>query len=204
MNARTLAAAAAAAAIVASSAAAAPKNVILMVADGWGYNSIQAANFWTGAAAQSFEKFPVHFATSTFSASGHGYDPARAWVGNTYNTDYLKTGATDSASAITAMLTGVKNYDGILNISVDGQPLTTFAQMYKAAGRAAGAVSTVQWSHATPAGTYAHNRRDNYAEIALEGIASDMDVIFGAGNPDFDNNGQPASMNPRYVGGAEA
>jgi alkaline phosphatase len=69
MNARTLAAAAAAAAIVASSAAAAPKNVILMVADGWGYNSIQAANFWTGAAAQSFEKFPVHFATSTFSAS---------------------------------------------------------------------------------------------------------------------------------------
>ena len=125
-------------------------------------------------------------------------------MGNTYNTDYLKTGATDSASAITAMLTGVKNYDGILNISVDGQPLTTFAQMYKAAGRAAGAVSTVQWSHATPAGTYAHNRRDNYAEIALEGIASDMDVIFGAGNPDFNNNGQPASMNPRYVGGAEA
>ena len=204
MNARTLAAAAAAAAIVASSAAAAPKNVILMVADGWGYNSIQAANFWTGAAAQSFQNFPVHFAMSTFSASGHGYDPARAWVGNTYNTDYLKTGATDSASAITAMLTGVKNYDGILNISVDGQPLTTFAQMYKAAGRAAGAVSTVQWSHATPAGTYAHHRRDNYAEIALEGIASDMDVIFGAGNPDFNNNGQPASMNPRYVGGSEA
>jgi len=78
MNARTLAAAAAAAAVVASAAAAAPKNVILMVADGWGYNSIQAASFLTGAAAQSFQNFPVHFAMSTFSASGHGYDPARA------------------------------------------------------------------------------------------------------------------------------
>lgn len=204
MNAKTLAAGAAALAVIASAASAAPKNVILMVADGWGYNTIQATNFWTGAAAQSYQRFPVQFAMSTYSASGHGYDPAQAWVDGKYNTTYLKTGATDSASAITAMMTGVKNYDGIINISVDGQPLTTFAQMYKWAGRAAGSISTVQWSHATPAGAYAHNRRDSYAEIAIEGINSSMDVIFGAGNPDFNNDGQPAAMNPRYVGGAEA
>ncbi len=203
MNAKTLFAVAAATLAVHSAAAAAPRNVILMIADGWGYNSIQMTNFWTGAAAQSYERFPVHFAMSTYSANGHGYDPAQAWTNGTYNIPYLKTGATDSASAITAMLTGIKNYDGTINLSVDGQPLTSFAQMYKQSGRAAGAVSTVQWSHATPAGAYAHNRRDNYADIALEGIASDMDVIFGAGNPDFDNNGRPAANNPRYVGGAE-
>ena len=49
----------------------------------------------------------------------------------------------------------------------------------------------VEWSHATPAGFVAHNvSRNNYAAIAQEMIdSSATDVIMGAGNPDFDDNG---------------
>ena len=55
-------------------------------------------------------------------------------------------------------------------------------------------ITTVPWSHATPAGLGgAHNvSRDDYAEIANEMLdAPWLDVIMGAGHPDFDDNGQP-------------
>ena len=48
-------------------AADAAKNVILMISDGWGYNQIQATNFWNGATLESYQKFPVQLGMSTYS-----------------------------------------------------------------------------------------------------------------------------------------
>ncbi len=115
---------------------------------------------------------------------------------------YLMRAATDSASAATAMSTGYKTDDG--NIAWQpGDPvtgsLTTIAEWARAAHSfAIGAVSTVQFSHATPAGFVSHNvSRNNYAAIANEEIyTTTPEVLIGGGHPGF-NGG-----NYNYVGGA--
>ncbi len=177
-----------------------PTNVILMISDGMGYNTVKATGFWTHA-TPVYETFPVKYGVSTFSASNPNvpaYDPSLAWS----DFNYVKTGATDSASAATAMATGVKNYDGQINWSVSGAPLTNIVQIAGGLGKATGVVTTVEWSHATPAGMVAHNvNRDNYAAIANEMLNSKLNVIMGAGNPGFNDNGQAAAKSTQYVGG---
>jgi alkaline phosphatase len=74
-------------------------------------------------------------------------------------------------------------------------------------GMATGVVTSVQFSHATPAGFVAHNeKRANCEQIAREMIlASPVDVIMGCGHPLYDNDGnrtaEPISFG--YVGGED-
>jgi alkaline phosphatase len=95
--------------LLTSESAEIPKNVIIMVSDGCGYDHIDAANMYqygkTGV--QAFEKFPVRYAMSTYSEDGEGYDPDQAWK----QFDYVKKKFTDSAAAITAISTGVKTHN---------------------------------------------------------------------------------------------
>ena len=51
----------------ASAVQAAAKNVILMISDGLGYNTIKATDYFTGSTAV-YESFPVQCAVSTYSA----------------------------------------------------------------------------------------------------------------------------------------
>ncbi len=123
---------------------------------------------------------------------------------------YLKRGATDSAAAGTAMATGIKSFNSAINWSDDDKPLAgkTIAELAHAAGKRVGVVTSVQWSHATPAALGgAHNvtRRD-YAGIANEMLDSTwLDVIMGAGHPEYLPTGKrnplPLLTNYRYVGG---
>jgi alkaline phosphatase len=73
---------------------------------------------------------------------------------------------------------------------------------------AAGAVSSVQVSHATPASVIAHNvSRNNYVEIFNEMIESDLSVLMGAGHPFYDNSGNEVEPEEerayRFLGGPE-
>ena len=113
----------------ASAVQAAAKNVILMISDGLGYNTIKATDYFTGSTAV-YESFPVRYAVSTYSAGSPekpaaGYNTVLAWG----LPEYLKFRPTDSASAATAMATGVKNYDGVLNLSTSGQQLKTITEI---------------------------------------------------------------------------
>lgn len=182
------------------------QNVIVMVADGQGFNTLKATEYYTGAAAP-FAQFDVKLGMQTSSALNPlGYDPA----GMAANFNYALRGATDSAAAATAMFSGQKVADGRINWGSDNAPLTTFFEQAAAGGKSIGAVSSVQISHATPAAVYGHNpNRSNYAQIAQEAIYGDyhdnLKVVFGAGHPDYDVNGQwnPA-VTDRYVGYAPA
>lgn len=191
-------------------ATAAPKNVILMITDGRSFASMEAAAYYRGSAPVYQGRGWTKMAMSTYSANNNantnpmGYDPARAWIsdgkgGFKPNQDYLKSNATDSASGISAITTGVKIKDGQINMSTDGKPLTNIAAMFTKDGRAAGAITTVPWTHATPAGAGAHNvSRNNYLEIATEMLHdSGLNVIMGGGNPFYDNNGRRISQ-PKY------
>jgi len=181
------------------------KNVIILISDGCGYNHVDAATLFqygeTGM--QTYEQFPVVYAMSTYSADGQGYDPSQAWG----HFDYVKNGWTDSASSATAMSTGVKTHDGAIGVDTDGEPLQHILQKAEGLGKSTGVVTTMAFSHATPAGFVAHNEsRFNYAELAQEMVlTSTVDVIMGAGHPWFDNDGNQLSstISYRYVGGEQ-
>ncbi|MEM1344799.1 MAG: alkaline phosphatase [Pseudomonadota bacterium] len=152
-------------------------------------------------------------------AVSQGYDPRTRWqrYEAAFRNDYPPvseryTSYTDSAAAGTTMHTGRKTANGRLNMDWTGQVrFRTIAQIAMDQGRAAGAVTSVQVSHATPASTIAHNiTRQNYAEIFNEMVASDLAVIMGAGHPFYDDSGNQvepdtgAERDPfRFVGGAE-
>jgi alkaline phosphatase len=55
------------------------KNVILMISDGQGYNTIKATDYFNGSAAM-YESFPVQFGVSTYSAGLPGAPPPPAMI----------------------------------------------------------------------------------------------------------------------------
>ncbi len=106
---------------------------------------------------------------------------------DTYFSQSGKWPATDSASAITAMVTGGKTDAG--NIAwQSGDPangaIKTIAETLRDdLGFAIGVASTVPFSHATPAGVVSHNvNRNNYQDIAHEILFDTQpDVVIGGG-----------------------
>lgn len=184
----------------------APRNIIIMIADGAGFNHYAAAAIFEHGSPDSplYAQFPVRLAMSTF-AHGGAYDPQRAVA----EFAYVSKGATDSAAAATAMATGVKTYSGAIGVDAEKRPVENVLERGEAHGRATGVVTSVQISHATPAGFVAHSEgRGAYAEIAAQMIGdSAVDVIMGAGHPEFDGNGQPIAAERRkydFVGGEES
>ena len=195
----------------------APKNVILFIGDGMHKEHELATSRYfygneSGLVWQDQSEFPYQNYVTTWDvttynnyageASGASYDPDNFTA--KYGYDLLKAGlstaakdeyflagaATDSASAGTAMATGVKTDAG--NIAwTTGDPvggeLTTIGEYYRTRGGRYGVVSTVEFSHATPASFASHNvNRNNYQQIAHEIVAETRpDVVIGAGHPDF-------------------
>jgi alkaline phosphatase len=192
-----------------------PKNVILMISDGTGYNSFLAAAMYEGRVGKlvfnspewahcGVATYPLNLSSKPLSAGKQDpkivYDPAKAWADQAW----LKGTATDSAAAATAMGTGVKTFNNSIGWSDLGKPLLNVHQQMKALGKATGVVTSVPWTHATPAGMVAHNpKRGDYQGIAKEMVyKSGMDVIMGAGNPLFDGDGEPVEKLEKagYVG----
>ncbi|MBN1560811.1 alkaline phosphatase [candidate division KSB1 bacterium] len=170
---------------------AAPKNVIIIIGDGTGFNQLQAGSLYlhgteNGLTAQNF---PLKLAATTYSADGEGYDGAAVQA----SFDYLKEKPTDSAAAATALSTGTKTYDSAIGVDTLKQPLKHLFEFAEEKGKATGVVTSVPLSHATPAGFIAHNEsRAHYHEIAAEMVLrSAADVIMGCGHPYYDDDGQP-------------
>ena len=200
----------------AQAATAGPKNVIYMIGDGMGYNHIASTNLYEsgqskylvegkfdgevkeidGESVQAFEDFN-RVSMTTFPEGG-SYDPAKAWTDH----DYVKQDkVTDSAAAGTAMAAGQKVDNGVLGKSSYGHSLKNISEQAISHGKSAGVVSSVPFSHATPAAFAAHNKnRNNYKEIAAEMVGSDLSVIMGAGHPEFDDNAQKVDApNYKYI-----
>lgn len=194
--------------------AAFPKNIILLISDGGGYNQFDAANLYEsgtslnqvgvdpvsgaierveGAPTQVYDDWPVQVGQAHYSANGRAsYAPEQAWG----DFDWVKSGATDSAAAATALGTGVKTKNGVIGYDAEGKELLTLGEQVKAVGKAAGLVTSVPFNHATPAGFIAHNAdRNDYQGLATEMIDSDLDVIMGGGHPHYTdaNTTRPAN-----------
>ena len=194
------------------------KNVILMINDGasWGTWEI-AANWDKGVKANDLEAYkalPVRVGMTTYPLNTSSkptndmeakvsYDAAKAWdptVGTPwaekYNTailgyQYLRSNYTDSAAAGTAMASGQKTFNNSINFDNMGNPMEFVTQVAKQAGKATGVVTSVQFSHATPAAFATQNiTRSNLPGIARTMLtAGNVDLIMGTGHPEFDGNG---------------
>lgn len=191
------------------------KNVILMIADGAGFNTFACADYYQYGrlGEQPYDSFPVKLACTTFMINENDpqqyYDPNDCWA----DFNWAKGTAgyknyTDSAAAATALNTGIKTLNGRLNVDKDGNYLITIAQIADSLGKTIGTVSTVQFSHATPAAVWSHNiSRGNYEQIANEMIYNTgLDVIMGAGHPAYDNNGKLLPKNKwktKFIGGLD-
>jgi alkaline phosphatase len=191
-----------------------PKNVIIFIGDGMGYNHVDATSiyFFGETGKLIFEgpewlkvaqaTYPAIVKTEPEQVYATGYNPRAAWS----DTAYLKKDYTDSGAAGTALSTGLKTYKGAIGLGVNGDTLKHVSQLAKEIGKSAGVITSVQLSHATPAAFTAHNEnRRNYEQIARQMLLqSKLDVLMGCGNPNYTNDGNPAEkMDYKYVGGAE-
>ncbi len=147
-----------------------PRYVFLFIGDGMSLSLVHATEMYLhalksdtpGAERLTFTSFPVVGLCTTYDAGRY---------------------ITDSASAITAIMSGQKTIDGVLNMDPSRtQAFKTFAEEAKEKGMKIGVLSTVSLDHATPAGLYAHQpSRNNYYEIALEIPRSGFDFFAGGG-----------------------
>jgi len=179
----------------------AKQNVILMISDGQGYNTLNAANIYLGRNILEQFGFDIKISMQTHSASNPAgdYNAVKMWS----DIKWAGTTPTDSAAAASAMYTGKKHYNNAIN-QIDGQNTTSIFDIASERGYATGAITTVEFSHATPAACGAHNvSRENYSDIANEMIfKSGLDVIIGAGHPFHNDNGSSRSTpDYNYVGG---
>ncbi len=205
----------------------APKrHVIVMISDGGGFNTFAATSMfegkWDSARGQGMQVYDgpswTKLAARTFplntSLAPQGtnqqdpalvYDSAKAWAPET-GYEWLTATYTDSAAAGTALSTGKKTYNHAINWNdLDQSIEPTMSEAARSAGLAAGVITSVEWAHATPASFGAGHaaQRDEYEVIARQMLTSGvLDVIMGAGNPDFNNNSQP--WKPKKVEKTEA
>lgn len=185
------------------------KNIIILISDGCGYNHVDAASYYQygNTNKQVYEHFSVSLGMSTFMYKSKtprvlgSYNPAAAWS----DFWYVTGGYTDSAAAATAMSTGFKTFSGAIGMDIDENPLLHLMDYAESFGKATGVITSVEWTHATPAGFVAHNvSRNNYAAIGAEMVYdSGTDVIMGCGHPWYDRDGIPkATPNTfKFVGG---
>lgn len=192
-----------------------PKNVIVLIGDGMGYNHLDLYNAYSsGKVYYQVERGGDRKVTRSGYNSETPKTGFQSWnrvsmettpVGGSYDTntawgsfDTNKTGATDSAAAGTAMATGVKTKNGILGFDADGNKLENLSERAKSLGKAAGVVSNVPYSHATPAAYSAHNQnRNDLRGVAHEQLTGELEVVMGAGHPEYDDDHKKLTV-PKY------
>jgi alkaline phosphatase len=153
------------AALAAPVAPDAPQSIILLIGDGMGINQLRSAEMYDkevlNANDMVIDSIKTRAVTTNYAAD---------------------TEVTDSASAISAIMSGYKYNNGNINILPDGRKTTPITVLARNAGKSIGAVSTTRITHATPAGLYAQILdRDDEASIAAQMVDFKPEVALGGG-----------------------
>ncbi|MDR2972369.1 MAG: alkaline phosphatase [Bacteroidales bacterium] len=141
-----------------------PKYIFYFIGDGFG---IGALTYCENVAKKNgetlcFSQFPVTGLITTHSSNKL---------------------VTCSSAAVTALASGEKTNNGMLNISPDSkQVFTPISSTFHKKGYRVGIATTVSIDHATPAGFYAHSTsRTSYYDIATQLATSGFEFFAGAG-----------------------
>ncbi len=140
-----------------------PRNVVLMIADGFGP------------------------ASATLGLAGKGAPLAfDSLLVGSVETSSADSRVTDSAAGATAYACGIKTYNGAISVDPTGAPCRTLLEAAEARGMATGLVATSRITHATPAAFAAHvPQRSQEADIARQMAASGVDLLVGGGRSYF-------------------
>ncbi len=154
------------------------KNVIFLIGDGMGPSPIAAHRYMKDD-------------PSTKEMELTEFDKHLVGMQTTYPDDPAQN-ITDSASAATAMASGIKTYNNAIGMDPNKNPYETVLEQAKEDGKATGLVATSEITHATPASYGAHDEsRKN-----MDAIANDyydelingnhkIDVLLGGGSSNF-------------------
>jgi alkaline phosphatase len=168
------------------------KNVVFFLGDGMGPTTVTAARIYKYGEAGKLhmESLPRTARIKTFSNDAQ---------------------TTDSAPSMSAYMTGVKMNNEVISMSTNtvadkakctpenGAAVPTLLELAKGAGKAVGAVTTTEATHATPAATYAHIcHRDLSYNIAAQLVPG------GSGYNSALGNGPEAGLNVLFGGGRKA
>lgn len=155
------------------------KNVILMIGDGMGFNTLEATKAQRGVSL-TMETMPVKTQSQTHS---------------------FMIPFTDSAAGATALATGCRTWINAVSI-FPFDPLTvdnfnvpiTLCELVKEDGKAAGVVTTDSTSGATPSGFSAHALARNMEEdISADQLVSGLDLIWGASSESINEENTAAN-----------
>jgi len=140
------------------------KNIIFMIGDGMGHESIAAARivaFGRGSGL-AMDRMPVMGQALTYSLSE----------------DLI----TDSAAGATALASGVKTTNGRIGEDARAKRVKTILELAHGLGKSTGLVAVCDITHATPAAFASHvKRRGNAWEIARQLSLAPVDVMLGGG-----------------------
>jgi alkaline phosphatase len=163
------------------------KNAILFLGDAGGIPTLSAASAHAyNAPRRLFIHSMPHIALAETSS-------ASQWV-------------TDSAAAMTAIVSGQKTHNGVISQSdaavrgkADGEPLKTILEYAEERGLSTGVVSNSSVLSATPAACYAHvnDRRkepDIFVQLVKPRFGDGVDVVIGAGRSDVHKAAQQAGL----------
>lgn len=156
------------------------KNVILMIGDGMGENTIEATKDIKGIEQLAMEKAPVKCYSDI---------------------DSFLIPATDSAAGGTALSTGIRVWINSVAvypfapINVDDTPVPlTLNELVKTRGMASGVVTTDETSGATPSDFSAHVlARDMEEEISADQLKSGIDLIWGGASESINEENTAAN-----------
>ncbi|MBQ6066345.1 MAG: alkaline phosphatase [Clostridia bacterium] len=146
------------------------KNVIFMIGDGMGFNSLNKTKAEKEIDTLAMNTFPLQGESQTRSADNI---------------------VTDSAAGGTALACGIRTNNGFVGVyGYDGYDLVNhpmnLCELAKSQGKTAGIVTTDSTSGATPASfsAHAHNRGDE-EDITFQQLRCDLDLIWGAATASF-------------------
>lgn len=155
------------------------KNIIFMIGDGMG-NQVMSAHRY------------MKDDLSTKKVEATAFDAHLVGMQTTYADDPDQN-ITDSASAATAMATGIKTYNAAISVDINGNEVKTVLEEAKSRGKATGLVATSELTHASPAAFGAHDEsRSNMPQIANDYYDElihgkhKIDVLLGGGRAYFE------------------
>ena len=197
---RTLLSAALLLSFGAAQAAGEAKNVIFFLGDGMGPTTVTAARIYKYGedGSLTMDKFERSARIKTYSNDAQTTDSAPSMAA--YMTGVKMNNEVISMSPETLATAPAKDANGNLGVnncaSGNGASVPTILELAKAKGKAVGAITTTELTHATPATTFSHicNRNAQYAIAAqavpggagYNGALGDgVDVLMGGGRNHF-------------------
>ncbi len=146
------------------------KNVIFMIGDGMGFNSINKTKAEEGLDSIVMDSFPLKGESETRSSNKR---------------------VTDSAAGGTALACAVRTSNGAVGVypydkyDFVSHPVN-LAELAVSQGKKSGVITTDSTSGATPASFSAHtDARGNEADITFQQLRSDLDLIWGTKTESF-------------------